>query len=151
MDFVSRALHCDLIAFRVKELFEREPNAGRNRSMRKSAACDFPNTSWHPDLPIIMIFREEEMFDKKYEDLQLPTSRLVRRRRHLGRVYEQVLNTFLLLCQSSSGKGSKPQSRKISAKRVPHIPLVTKKVAKKTDFFGPISNRFFLVGCPSPS
>ena len=34
--------------------------------------------------------REEEMFDKKFEDLQLPTSRLVRRRRHLGRVYEQV-------------------------------------------------------------
>ena len=30
------------------------------------------------------------MFDKKFEDLQLPTSRLVRRRRHLGRVYEQV-------------------------------------------------------------
>ena len=42
----------------------------------------------------MMVFREEEMFDKKYEDLQLPTSRLVRRRRHLGRVYEQVLNTF---------------------------------------------------------
>ena len=62
--------------------------------MRKSAACDFQNTSWHPDFPIMMVCREEEMFDKKYEDLQLPTSRLVRRRRHLGRVYEQVLNTF---------------------------------------------------------
>ena len=40
---------------------------------------------------VLCIFtREEEMFDKKFEDLQLPTSRLVRRRRHLGRVYEQV-------------------------------------------------------------
>ena len=42
----------------------------------------------------MFMFREEEMFDKKYEDLQLPTSRLVRRRRHLGRVYEQVLNSL---------------------------------------------------------
>ena len=49
--------------------------------------------SWS-DFLIMTICREEEMFDKKYEDLQLPTSRLVRRRRHLGRVYEQVLNTF---------------------------------------------------------
>ena len=50
-------------------------------------------SSWS-DFLIVTICREEEMFEKKYEDLQLPTSRLVRRRRHLGRVYEQVLNTF---------------------------------------------------------
>ena len=37
------------------------------------------------------------MFDKKFEDLQLPTSRLVRRRRHLGRVYEQVTLIIVLL------------------------------------------------------
>ena len=30
------------------------------------------------------------MFEKKFEELELPTSRLVRRRRHLGRVYEQA-------------------------------------------------------------
>ena len=34
--------------------------------------------------------REEEMFEKRFEELELPTSRLVRRRRHLGRVYEQA-------------------------------------------------------------
>ena len=39
------------------------------------------------------------MFDKKFEDLQLPTSRLVRRRRHLGRVYEQVTLIIVLLFQ----------------------------------------------------
>ena len=50
--------------------------------------------SWSDFLIMTITCREEEMFDKKYEDLQLPTSRLVRRRRHLGRVYEQVLNTF---------------------------------------------------------
>ena len=49
--------------------------------------------SWSDFLIVTITCREEEMFDKKYEDLQLPTSRLVRRRRHLGRVYEQVLYT----------------------------------------------------------
>ena len=34
--------------------------------------------------------REEEMLEKRFEELELPTSRLVRRRRHLGRVYEQA-------------------------------------------------------------
>ena len=32
------------------------------------------------------------MFEKKFEELQLPTSRLVRRRRHLDKVYQQVNN-----------------------------------------------------------
>ena len=41
------------------------------------------------------------MFDKKFEDLQLPTSRLVRRRRHLGRVYEQVTLIIVLLFQGA--------------------------------------------------
>ena len=43
-------------------------------------------------MAVLLIYfpREEAMFEKKFEDLELPTTRLVRRRRHLGRVYEQV-------------------------------------------------------------
>ena len=46
-------------------------------------------------------FRDEEMFEKKFEELQLPTSRLVRRRRHLDKVYQQVIDMVVILNISS--------------------------------------------------